>query len=694
MVLGDFNDDCQQDLLFILDDLSLVVLLGNGDGTFRTGPTQPSGLTPLFVYWTESADFNEDGHADILVATVDRSGNIYSQLLLGHGDGSFDSPSLLPFSSNPPAVADFNHDGHLDLAYAGPTAGDVQVALGQGNGTFSSTAVNLNGFSVQYVAAADLNGDGNVDLVGTSANGETISLLGAGDGAFQLVPAPNARGTFPMLADLNSDGIPDLIVYYPNGFSGQGVYLGVGDGTFSGSPLMLPKVAGPSQTGSVLAMTTDLNGDGRPDLLDVGNSSLTLFAGDGFGDFDALGGPIAGHDGPIQAVTADFNGDGQLDLAILNNNSQDVTILLGISQSPSQPAQCQPDAGFSTPVAYTSSSAPHLVRVVDVDGDGRLDLITATTDGEQTLIFSRGLADGGLGYPQLIPTGPSPSDIELADLNQDGLLDVVVTSPDYTNYHDTVWVTLAAGDGGFLGPESYPVLHAPHSVLVFDYDHDGNADLMLSIRESSQVEWLRGIGDGGFEDAGSWLMDGDPNSLAEADFDHDGAPDWVAADFSAGLLELHMGDLSASPLTTPVSSYPEQAVAADLNRDGWQDVVVAGRGGIDILLNDGAGHLSTPTHYWPTENADVVVVTDLDGDGVPDLLSSSNDQGQGIDIFWGVGDGTFQGPEQIPLVMWVTGFGVGDLDGDGRNDLIYTSTHNVAAVGQQVFVRYGCPTQP
>ncbi len=165
-VVGDFNGDGIPDLAMISGDqyspfegpFTISVELGNGDGSFRAGPTfTPSGLQqyPLLI----AGDFNQDGKTDLGVLSYDGYSTSYITTLPGNGDGSFGAPQTgVAYNQGPLGgdvvpgsvlAADFNGDGKLDLAVAGDYAnfGGISVLLGKGDGTFTAEpqiATNLD----------------------------------------------------------------------------------------------------------------------------------------------------------------------------------------------------------------------------------------------------------------------------------------------------------------------------------------------------------------------------------------------------------------------------------------------------------------------------------------------------------------------------------------------------------------------
>ncbi len=222
---ADFNGDGNLDLAVGSTSGEVLILLGNGHGTFGQRYKVYSGYE---VNALAVADFNGDGMADLAIQTGE--GLI---VMCQSSPGVFTITAAIKGTySTSLVVADFNHDGIPDLA----TAQDVY--LGNGDGTFrQSYTLSQSG---TYVQTGDFNGDGIPDLATSDAIDGVLAWLGVGDGTFgppiTVVPSTNPNLPLPVVADFNGDGFSDIVVTY-NLAATATLYLGNANGAFTAQTL-------------------------------------------------------------------------------------------------------------------------------------------------------------------------------------------------------------------------------------------------------------------------------------------------------------------------------------------------------------------------------------------------------------------------------------------------------------------------
>jgi hypothetical protein len=344
-------------------------------------------------------------------------------------------------------------------------------------------------------------------------------------------------------------------------------------------------------------------------------------------------------------AVADFNNDGIPDIASVQGHPNALAVSLA-----DKPGHFLPP----TNLPITSNNLDGFIRVlaVDLDADGLVDLIFTGGGGELTLFFRNNPAAPGafLAPTKLIQGHGTP--IAIADFNHDGLPDIAyipgnaVTSPSK--------ITVALNQQS--APGTFPVSVTSSSFSGYDVvdlktadmNSDGFPDLVVRCAPSYNG-----------------------NTPASDDT-------WESIVFLAD--PAHPGQFLVPAVFTPPATMNSIAVQ-DLNHDGLPDVVVSGKGSyFSVYLGDPAhpGQSLAPQNTTAPGNLSylyTVAVGDIDGDAIPDVIAA--DGGNTFLIFPGKGDGTFLTPTSLLVGLTAPAWNnsatvLTDLDGDGLNDLVTT----------------------
>jgi hypothetical protein len=345
-----------------------------------------------------------------------------------------------------------------------------------------------------------------------------------------------------------------------------------------------------------------------------------------------------------------------------------------------------------TRFGYETQPAACCVVSADFNRDGTMDLAVGAFEGTSGVEVLLGKGDGTFGPAVAYAPGFGANALATADLNHDGNPDIVIANV----AGDSVIVLLGNGDGTFQAPVEYAVPAQPASVALGDFNNDGNLDIATADQGNqtpSCVSVLLGNGDGTFREPAivTYPPSGSgPLALAAGNFDGDKNLDLaVTLGFiSSGAAQILLGNGDGT--FTLGASYPLDInslaiVTADLRSDGKTDLAVAQGNELVVLLGNGDGTFQQPTDYrmgWDffvNVNSFNVAVGDMNGDGIPDLVTvpnvlSDNNNYSAVYIFPGKGDGTFGSPEISYPAAYNSlprGVALADFNGDHQLDVAF-----------------------
>ncbi len=321
--------------------------------------------------------------------------------------------------------------------------------------------------------------------------------------------------------------------------------------------------------------------------------------------------------GPAEDRVADLAGNGIQDVIVENASSNTVSVLMGNG-----------DGTFKPAVNYAVGANPWSMDIGDLTGNGKLDIVTCN-EAANTVSVLMGNGDGTFQPAVSYSTGSgsAPECLRLADLTGDGKLDIITANAG-TN---TIGILLNNGNGTFGAPTTFATATHPTSIAVGDFNGDGKMDIATANYTTNNVSVLMGNGDGTFQPAVNYSCGSEPETIAVADLNGDGHPDIVTANYSNSIsvvLNNGNGTFQAAVNYT-TGSGPYSLDVADLNADGIPDIVTVNHAGnnVSVLLGNGDGTFQSAVNYAVGNGPFWVALGNFNGNGYGDIAVTNETDG-------------------------------------------------------------------
>lgn len=718
LVVGDLDGDGKQDVVVSNRGSSSIAIFRNisatgtlSAGSFAPAVNIPVQSTPMSVH---IGDIEGDGKPELLIAH--NEGDRISILRNLSSAGSLTSSSFAaPVLFNTGSVArylaigDLDADSKADVVVVNQASGELQLFKNTSTpgridaGSLTAAAVFAAGGMIRTVNIGDLDGDGRPDLMVTNyrdtdkmhvlQNTTSPGVLNAASFAtpFTLTVGQYAKNL--SVGDLNGDGKPDLAIVCDEG-SNNNVFLYYNThatGTLSAASFSSPHIltAGLAPFGVVIG---DLDGDGRPELVISAEASerINIFRN----ETPLAEAPVITTVSPVRAApgaTVTISGSGFESTATRNV------------------------VHFGATRATVSSGNASSLNVIVPKG-ASYGPLTVTHPGNHLSAFSPKFFEptfAGKPVPLNLSTRTDlalpnqPGSIASGDLDGDGRADLVsLSASGQLSIHRNISTPGTLEASSFATRIDLPAGVDPRGLTIIDLDGDGWKDIAFADQGSGRLSVFRNrglagvLGVGSFDDRFDILVTGKVRSLVAGDLDRDGRPDLIFTrvdqDSVSVIRNLSRmpGSFNSSSFSSPFNYYvgpnPHALAIGDLDGDGRPDLAVALEsaswvavlrnimpiGSIDrsgfpapVMLRTAAIGVSggAPTH---------VAIGDLDGDGKADIIAPNHVEGR-IGVFRNVSVsgsltiGSFSSLISIPAASGFEPFQVAlsDMDGDGKPDL-------------------------
>jgi uncharacterized repeat protein (TIGR01451 family) len=720
IAIADIDGDGKADIFVTLQDDGYGVLLN----TATPGSITPGSFATASYFALETpdklnmaiGDIDGDGKPDIAFTTIGLPTILVKQNTSSPGSVSFGS--AVAFSTNAIyplgysqsiVICDLDGDGMQDLAvtnYLDTTISilrNTMTSAGTINSSSFSSAVRFpSGYAVKALAVADLDGDGKPDLVagGCEEDGtagypwnadlsiylyrNTSTPGSITPGSFTVLPRPVGHRHMINIAigDLDGDGIPDLVTVN-NGDSNISVLRGAPVAPVAITSVN-PIIAAPGTTVTITG--NNFNATGANNVVYFGATRATVTAASS----TSLSVTV-----PIGATH---------DRITVYNTATQTT---GYSQYQFLPTYTDPAAIpntviFERAVKFpdTLTGAAHDAVILDIDGDGKADVLVAAAYGfavYRNTAASGSVTSGSFAPPIYFNTGGSSSmDIATGDIDGDGKPDVAIATGLGTSIFRN---TSTAGSVSFAATLQIPAPWTSGgvgSVKIADLNGDGKAELIIGdANVGISIYW--NIGSPGSIDANSFaipidytLSDGFATlGMAIGDLDGDGKPD--AAISNGGNKIFVFKNIAAGfadPITlTTSNSIGYHVIIADIDGDGKPDLIGSNNSTYDSTISifrntSTPGNIDTTSFASPFALSTGLVaasasLADFNGDGKPDLLLTHIGAyiNQNISIYRNtatpgvINSSSFAAPVDS-TVVYSTVVVAGDIDGDGKADIV------------------------
>jgi hypothetical protein len=536
--------------------------------------------------------------------------------------------------------------------------------------TTLDSSLNIQPGELSSVAIGDLNGDGFNDLVlvlnqsrlaivllfdTNPTDPRSLLPLGLPFRLSTEIPLPGPFEARATIADMNSDGRPDLLVASPQTAE---LHVFLNQGMAGGNPTFELLRFG-ALAGAFMPVVADIDGDTRNDVVVPGADSqaVSFYLQTTAGTLDGNSIPVVAGIGPFALAVGDVTGTGKLSLVCANTGDTSAWIY---ATDPTAGLLVVAKYDLTQPVTGVTASTAEFIALGDMNGDGKKDIAISLGFVTDTVGIHGGTAGlhGGWEWIQGSPLaskpatvydssgGPISVGIAIGDINKDGIPDVVLASPAAGQLD----FYLGQGGGAFALAQTIaaPTELVPVGLSIVDLDGDGNNDVVVAEAHGDAIHVYYGTGAVGVvpttPTSFALPVGFTPVDLVVADLNNDGLLDFLVTDSTSNGVAVGFQN-ALVPKTDPsrfivqalpsVGLTPRGPAVGDLNGDDRNDIALPynGSGTLAIYYQNphatGPGNaFSPPVTYQCPSNPTSAAILDVNGDGRKDCVVSLVDANQ------------------------------------------------------------------
>ncbi len=334
---------------------------------------------------------------------------------------------------------------------------------------------------------------------------------------------------------------------------------------------------------------------------------------------------------PYTVAVGDLDGDGKPDVAVANEGSG----MLSIFRNTSTTGSCD----FATKADFATGVSPRGVAVGDVDGDGKPDVVVTNNGGTTISVYRNTSTIGAITLDPKVDfaMGNGPNTVAIGDVDGDGKADLVVASEFSSGMISIFRNTGNVGTISFAAKVDSLTGSGPWGVAIGDLDGDGKPDIVNANAGNNTISVFRNTSTGGsisLDPKVDFATGSYPLGVAIGDVDADGKPDVVVTNYSGATVSVFRNTSTSGSISLDVKadfatgSVPAGVALGDMDGDGKADIATANYSSstVSVLRNTSssgtiglAGKVDFATGSAPVG----VVISDMDGDGKPDLAATN-----------------------------------------------------------------------